>query len=81
MALPIKGYCQFIKGLFILWGSAGREVQLTRRRGSSVPCVPHKSAKGFSFFTGHLAAVLSADRGGQSPCAHWPSTCELKERD
>lgn len=70
LALPPKGYCQFIKRLFILWGSAGREVQVTRRRGSSVHCVPHKSAEGFSFSTGYLASVLcdrSADSGGQSP--------------
>lgn len=70
LALPSKGYCQFIKRLFILWGSAGREVQVTRRRVSSVCCVPHKSAKSFSLSTGYLASVLfdrGADRGDQSP--------------
>ena len=37
MALNPKGYCQFIRGLFILWGSAGREVQITRRRWGELP--------------------------------------------
>lgn len=42
LALTPKGYCQFIRGLFILWGLAGREVRVTRRRwGSSLPrCSP-----------------------------------------
>lgn len=71
LALPLKGYCQFIKGLFILWGSAGREVQVTRRKGGSVPCVPHKSAKDFSLFTGYLASVRFGEvaRAPQCPLA------------
>lgn len=64
LALPSKSYCQFIKGLFILWGSEGREVQVTRR-GSSVRCVPHKSAKGFSFLQGAWP---------QSSWQRWPET-------
>lgn len=69
LALPSKGYCQFIKRLFILWGSAGRGSGY-QERGSSVRCVPHKSAKGFSLSAGYLASVLcdkGVDRGGQSP--------------
>lgn len=58
LALTPKGYCQFIRGLFILWGSAGREVQVTRRRWGGAPClgVPHNPARAFSLFYFHRVA-------------------------
>lgn len=88
LALTPKGYCQFTRGLFILWGSAGWEVQVTRRRWGERPPLVFPITLPMllvsSTFTGWLALALFPDMSRRSPPLHQPSTypessCYLKE--